>query len=303
MTTAISARGMLREQSVAALFLGLRLYTKHMPFKRGRGAFIRLIEALKRRNWNPPLMSIGNGLVMEFEPSLIGWTCFETGAWEPEQTAAVSQFFRPGGIVLNVSANTGYYALIAAALTAPLGHVHAFEIQSRIIDILRRNVSRNGLERAITIVPNGCFSSEKEATIDCPSDPGSARVVFGSAGEPVKLITIDSYASINALSKVDVVLIDAEGADFEILKGAHTVLRRFRPVVMAEAHHLEAFGGTERQMIEFMSQLGYSVSTIQGEFSRDLLFLPSTDWPAKPRESLNKQPQSPGLEEWTKNSW
>ena len=276
MNLAISLTRSFHERLMSALFVGLRLYTRHMPFKRGRGGFIRLIEMLKRRKWAPPVMPIGNGLVMEFEPSLIGWTCFERGAWEPEQTAILSNYLRPGSAVLNVGANTGYYALIAAALTRPSGHVHAFEIQPRIIEILRRNIVRNGLEHAISVVPAGCFSSEGEATIDCPGDPGSARIAFGLSGELVKLTTIDIYVKNNALASVDVVLIDAEGADFEILKGASDVLGRFHPVVMAEANHLESFGGTEQQMIEFMLRLGYAVSTIYGEFSRDLLFLPST---------------------------
>ena len=275
MNLAISLSHSFRKKLMSALFVGLRLYTKHIPFKRGRGGFIRLIEMLKRRNWAPPAMSIGNGLTMEFEPSLIGWTCFERGAWEPEQTAILINYLHPGSVVLNVGANTGYYALIAAALTKPTGHVHAFEIQRRIIEILRRNVVRNGLEHAISVVPAGCFSSAGEATIDCPGDPGGARIVLGAIrGELVSLITIDSYVKNNALMRVDVILIDAEGADFEILKGASDVLGCFHPVVMAEANHLESFGGTEQQLIEFMSRFGYSVSTIHGEFSRDLLFLP-----------------------------
>ncbi len=264
----------VRDRIMAALLLPLRIYTKYSPFRRGRGLFIRPIEALKRRGWPAPVVLVGDRLQMEFEPSLIGWTCFERGTWEPEQTAIISDSLSPGAIVLNVGANTGYYALLAGSLVAPQGHVHAFEIQPAIIEILRRNVARNNLQDVVTIVTAGCFSSERDATIHCPGDPGSASVAFNESGVRVRLTTVDHYAAINGLSRVDLLLIDTEGADFEVLKGAATVLTRFRPMVVAEAHLLARFGSSEDEMITFMSQYGYSVAALNSEFSRDLLFLP-----------------------------
>ena len=83
-------------------------YTHHMPFRRGRGVFSRFIEFFKRRGWPPPLTQIGGGLVMEFEPSLLGWTLFEKGEWEPQQTALFLLLVEPGDVVLNLGTNTGY---------------------------------------------------------------------------------------------------------------------------------------------------------------------------------------------------
>jgi FkbM family methyltransferase len=259
---------------MSALLVALRLYTQHVPFKRGRGLFIRPIEMLKRRGWAAPVMTIPGGVVMEFEPSLIGWTCFERGIWEPEQTSAVSTLIHSGSVVLDIGANTGYYALIAAALAGPDGHVHAFEIQPAIIDTLRRNIARNGFEDRITVVEAGCFSTEGEATLEARGDPGSARIAFGSAGARIPLTTIDRYVAGNALSRIDLLIIDTEGADFEILKGASEVLARLQPVVMAEVHHLASFGGSEEQMISFMATFGYAAVVLNSEFSRDLLFRP-----------------------------
>ncbi len=105
----------LRRRVMNACASALRVYTHLVPFARGRGAFIRVIEHLKRWGWPPPLIPIGHGLVMEFEPSLIGWTLFERGEWEPAQTALFLSLLSPGAVVLNVGANTGYYTLLAAA--------------------------------------------------------------------------------------------------------------------------------------------------------------------------------------------
>jgi FkbM family methyltransferase len=276
--TVAALHAFLRLLAINALFRGLRFYTAYSPFKRGRGFFIRTIELLKRRGWPSPLSPIGDGLVMEFEPSLLGWTIFERGDWEPEQTAIVLKLLHPGAVVLDVGANTGYYALIAArAVGSSNGKVHAFEIQPRIVEILRRNIALNGFRDIITVVEAGCFSKRGEATIDAPGDAGSARISFAHTGIRVPLITLDHYAADKALGRVDLLIIDAEGADFEILKGAADVLRRFHPIVMAEVHHLAAFGGSEQEMCAFMSDLGYAVRAVQSEFSRDLLFLPPID--------------------------
>jgi FkbM family methyltransferase len=274
MATAARSSDSFRAWTINVLFRGLRLYTRHAPFKRGRGFFIRAIELLKRRGWPPPLSTIGDGLTMEFEPSLLGWTIFERGSWEPKQTALVLEYLHPGAVVLDVGANTGYYVLLAASAVGANGHVHAFEIQQRMVEILHRNVVRNGLQQVVSVVGAGCFSAEGTATIEPRGDPGSARIAFAVTGGRVPVTTIDRYAAAEAISRVDLILIDAEGADFEILKGAPAVLARFRPVVMAEVNHLEAFGGTEEAMRAFMTRLGYSARPLQSEFSRDLVFVP-----------------------------
>ena len=264
--------GGLRARVMSACASALRFYTHHVPFNRGRGLFIRVIEQLKRRGWPPPLVSIGEGLVMEFEPSLLGWTVFETGQWEPSQTAAYLSLIQPGGVVLDIGANTGYYALLAAARVGDRGRVHAFEIQPSMIEILRRNVARNGLNDIVTVVAVGLFSCAGEAVIEPHGDPGSARIGFAEAGIRVPLITLDQYVETTSIDRVDVVLIDTEGADFEILKGASELLAAHHPAVIAEVHHLEAFGGSESELRAFMAQFGYTAQTLQGEFSRDLLF-------------------------------
>lgn len=264
----------VRRWTINALFQGLRWYTRRSPFHRGRGAFIRPIEMLKSRGWPPPLLEIGCGMTMEFEPSLLGWTLFERGEWEPAQTALILDLLSRDAVVLNIGANTGYYALLAAAAVGPEGSVHAFEIQPAMIEILARNVARNGRERVVRIVEKGCFSAPGEAMIEEVGDPGSARIRFAGAGLRVPLITVDQYVRAAALDRVDLLIIDTEGADFEILKGATGVLERFHPAVMAETHHLVEFGGSEEELIEFMSQFGYSSRPVLNEFSRDLLFLP-----------------------------
>ncbi|HJQ37767.1 MAG TPA: FkbM family methyltransferase [Thermoanaerobaculia bacterium] len=269
----------MKARIMSACAAALRLYTRLVPFHRGRGVFVRLIELLKRRGWPAPLVTAGRGLVMEFEPSLVGWTLFERGEWEPRQTETFLSLVRSDAVVFNIGANTGYYTLLAAATAS---HVYAFEMQPAIAEVLRRNIARNGLEDVVTVVEAGCFSSSGEAAIEHRGDPGAARIRFEDGGTRVRLITLDEYVQSAGLDRLDVILIDAEGADFEILKGAAATLERFRPAVIAEVHHLETFGGSERELCEFMSRFGYIATPVSSEFSRDLVFVrPASGSPAR----------------------
>jgi len=40
-------------------------------------------------------------------------------------------------------------------------------------------------------------------------------------------------------------------------------------------HHLEAFGGSEEQLVGFMTELGYVPAELRGRVSRDVLFVPA----------------------------
>jgi FkbM family methyltransferase len=66
------------------------------------------------------------------------------GIHEPVDTAFVGRVIRPGGTVVDVGANIGYYTCYFARLVGPKGHVVAFEPAPDLVGILRDNVAYNG---------------------------------------------------------------------------------------------------------------------------------------------------------------
>lgn len=68
--TTTNGRG-FRARITFLLAEALGIYTRYVPFSRGRGIFIRTIERLERRGWPAPLVRIGHGLVMELEPGYV----------------------------------------------------------------------------------------------------------------------------------------------------------------------------------------------------------------------------------------
>ena len=70
------------------------------------------------------------------------------GEWEPEETELVKKLIKPGDIFVDVGANLGYYALLAARVGA--SHVYAFEAQPSTYELLGKNVIINWMTKFIT---------------------------------------------------------------------------------------------------------------------------------------------------------
>jgi len=64
---------------------------------------------------------------------------------EAPSTAIRALDLRPGQVVADIGAGSGYYTVRMAAAVGPTGKVYATDIQPGMLDILRRRVSREGL--------------------------------------------------------------------------------------------------------------------------------------------------------------
>ena len=64
---------------------------------------------------------------------------------EAPSTAIRALELKPGQVVADIGAGSGYYAVRMAAAVGPTGKVYATDIQPGMLDILRRRVAREGL--------------------------------------------------------------------------------------------------------------------------------------------------------------
>src|SRR5512133_1403907 len=94
---------------------------------------------------------------------------------EPDRLLAFSHFLegRPPGIVLDVGANLGQYALFAAFLGH---HVYAIEAVPPTADMIRRNALMNGVADRLTVINNGVSDAVGNLTIKLyPGNTGGAH--------------------------------------------------------------------------------------------------------------------------------
>jgi len=109
------------------------------------------------------------------------------------------------------------------------------------------------------------------------NDTGKTHLSESKNGmvEMVSLITLDEFVEQPAIERIDCIKIDAEGSDFEIIKGARNTIEKFRPVIMLEADHLARFSGSKSDVKSFFNRVGYSNSEFKCEHSIDLLYIPT----------------------------
>jgi FkbM family methyltransferase len=124
-----------------------------------------------------------------------------------------------GREVLEIGANIG---TTTVPLVTVLGaaHVHAFEPVARNIELLERNVERNGLSERVSI--RRAALSDRPGTLSFTVPErfwGSSRVA--AEGQPAEATTIDALIA-GGLSPA-LVWIDVEGHEAAVLAGARTL--------------------------------------------------------------------------------
>lgn len=157
------------------------------------------------------------------------------GEFEPQETEVVRDLLKDIDVLVNIGANVGYYCCHALSMGK---QVIAFEPMQRNLIFLFQNIKINGW-RDIEIFPLA-LSSEPDILNIYGADTG-ASLVKGWAGIP------ESYAALVPASTLDLVLgdrlrgkrililMDVEGAEFEVIKGAISFLRLDpRPIWMIE---------------------------------------------------------------------
>lgn len=182
------------------------------------------------------VLSSGDG---DYWASQFWWHGWD--AYEPESLRPWFQLAQQAQTVLDVGANVGIFALVAA-LANPNADCYAFEPGPASGEVLRRNVERNPTAR-VTVVAAAVGASDGYVDIVWNPQHGHdlmARVAAdggdtgaGQIRQRVPMIALDSWARERQISTVDLVKIDVEGHERDVLAGMPTILSR-RPDLIIE---------------------------------------------------------------------
>jgi len=105
--------------------------------------FIHRVLPRGSRIWFQIPAGPGRGLWLKAEPYL-EHTYF-SGCPEPGVQKEIMRHLRPAGCFYDGGAHIGYYSLLASRLVGETGRVVAFEPDPANVDVLRGNLSRNGV--------------------------------------------------------------------------------------------------------------------------------------------------------------
>ncbi len=197
--------------------------------------------------------------------------------WHPswwsflDELATREKFWRiqPGDVVLDVGGDFGSYSLSALAQGA--AHVYSwsppFKVPDRAVeaDVMRRSAGLNGWgPDRLTIFTTGLWSANGFlAAFDGPrmaqwfQTPEQAAECI--AGQPGHCATFPvGQLDLMHLPRVDMLKIDAEGAELHILHGAEATIRRCMPRGILLENHTHLDPDCEVRCTEFLAECGYA---------------------------------------------
>lgn len=146
--------------------------------------------------------------------------------WNPVEYAAFRAEARPGGVVLDVGANVGAYAILFGRWVAPGGRVYAFEPAPAALEGLRAHLAANGVADVVRTVHAAVSDRTGTGVLAGAAEQGTARLgPADGAGEPVATVTIDDFCAGEGLVPT-LLKIDVEGWELEALRGARETIAR-----------------------------------------------------------------------------
>jgi FkbM family methyltransferase len=187
------------------------------------------------------------------------------GAYERDVVRLLKKIVKPGMTIIDVGANIGYIAAIAAKLTGSQGQVFAFEPNPNCYALLAKNLRpfshahayRSAIGERSEVLP---FYLSGDAAEDgwgsLQRQPGAVRPIID-----VSVDSIDSFASNAGLQRIEVIKLDIEGNEMRALRGARSVIERDHPAIISELNPacLARDGHTPNDVTLFLAELGYSI--------------------------------------------
>lgn len=229
---------------------------------------IRLIRDLDCRI--PVNARLGNGMKLQvFWDDNQGRDILEKGYWEPATVRLLQKLLKPGMVFLDIGAHVGQYTLLAAGLVGENGEVHSFEPNPETFYYLEANVRRNQL-RNVRLSTMALADYEGEHTLYLGNLLTSLQRMPDSSGRTaeVRVTTMNAYLAQTG-ARPDIIKIDVEGAELPFLRGASTLFSGGkRPIILLEfaEERQAAFGCSARELAAFVSERGYVLFRIRGDF-------------------------------------
>jgi FkbM family methyltransferase len=167
------------------------------------------------------------------------------------------------GIVIDIGAFMGVFAVCAAKMLGDQGKVLAFEPIPYSAEILAKNIAINGLNNVIIL--NSALWHKKETlkfdisnyhtghVVDSPSDK-TIQVQGNRLDDIVDGLRLDG--------PINLVKMDIEGAEIKALCGCERIISRWKPMFIIASYHVVNGATTSKRVEDFLVKRGYEVKTV-----------------------------------------
>lgn len=210
------------------------------------------------------------------------------GVWEPNLTRWIAGRLRPGDGFIDVGANIGYYALLAAKKVQRRGYVVAVEpspvFARQLADAAKKNAAKKNV-RVINCAASDGDRDEQPFYEAGQRNRGATSMVRpqGAPDEPAFRASTATLATLLTGTEIRgarLVKIDVEGAEADVLAGFRPVLAMTRPdleiVVEISPALLAQFGHTPRDVVEPLRAAGFHCYRVDHRWRPEAYLRPYT---------------------------
>jgi FkbM family methyltransferase len=208
---------------------------------------------------------------------------------------SLKSYVKPGGVVIDIGANVGFFTKRFAKWVSDTGYVIALEPESLNFQQLVKNLvkEKTGTVDKVRAIQGVAAESNGSLKLEInPTHPGDHKIALD--GVTVKAFTVDSLVQNEPDTRVCLIKIDVQGAEERVLLGARETIQRDLPAIFIELDDeaLKRMGSSAERVIMRLTQYGYimyelgnddEISTIEalsmcrnGQYV-DLLFIAAPD--------------------------
>ncbi len=225
------------------------------------------------------LITLGRGVTRRINNMKVRfpakWSRYYPDKYEVENYIFLQQQVKPGMHIIDIGAHIGLFSVCSSQLTGPHGKIICFEPTPGTFSILKNTLRLNHCDN-VTALQAAVSDKEGTATFFVSHVEGSnsnslvKNMLKGeSVGYEAKIVTIDS--SVKKYSIIpSIIKIDAEGAEFDVLKGGGETFKEHKPILILGLH--PAFiiqkGDSLEAIWELLSDAGYQVKRGEIIFSK-----------------------------------
>ena len=204
----------------------------------------------------------------------MGSQIFFKGSYSTELLILLQRILPSNGVFIDIGANQGELT-VAAAMLVPKGRVIAIEPLEKNTLRLQSNIALNNLTN-VEIMPvgvsdtRGVFPVFDQSGIfsDGTHNEGLSSLYPGDTRKTrigsIQIERLDDVVDPLKLTRIDLIKLDIEGAEWPALRGALATLTRYRPTLIVEVGKstCAAAGYSAEAFVDWLQSQGYALSRI-----------------------------------------
>jgi FkbM family methyltransferase len=202
--------------------------------------------------------------------------------WTPyleSEMCGLRTLVRPGSVCIDIGSAADLYTTVLSRLAGPAGQVHSIEplpfahlLWARLLNARRApNVRHHGLAlgteagtetMSVPIGPYGLVTG-RSFLMRRAGGPDSNAEFDGQISVIVAVDTLDDFCAREAISRIDFIKVDVEGAELQVLEGGKGVIETHRPTMLIEieARHTARYGHSSDDVAGWLLERGYTMHT------------------------------------------